>query len=81
MTESCRTFSLDQVLMDYLFGAAIRIAYGDLNGGDGDSHDGVRSAVKSGGYCATKQLLSSNLSLEGAPAPTDASDLGSLKAH
>ena len=40
--------------MDYAFGAAIGIAYGDPNGGDEDSRDGSRSSVKSGGYCAAK---------------------------
>ena len=40
--------------MGYVFGAAIRIAYGDPDGGDDDSRDGVRSAAKSGGYCAAK---------------------------
>ena len=30
------------------------IAHGDLDGGDKDGHDGVRSAAKSGGYCAAK---------------------------
>ena len=40
--------------MGYSFGAAICIAYGDLDGGDEDSRDGMRSAVKSGGGCAAK---------------------------
>ena len=54
MAVSCQTFSLGHVLMGYAFGAAIRIAYGDLDGGDEDGRGGVRSAVKSGGYCAAK---------------------------
>ena len=35
--------------MDYAFVAAIRIVYGDRDGGDEDGRDGARSAVKSGG--------------------------------
>ena len=54
MALSCRTFSLVHLLIDYAFGAAIRIAYGDPDGGDEDGRDGVRSAVKSGGCCAAK---------------------------
>ena len=53
---SCRIFSLGHILIDYAFGAAIRIAYGDPGGGDEDGRDGARSAVKSGGYCATKTI-------------------------
>ena len=41
-------------VVDYAFGSAIRIAYGDRDGGDEDGRDGVRSAVKSGSYCAAK---------------------------
>ena len=37
-----------------MFGAAITIAHGNPNGGDEDSHDSVRSAAKSDGYCAAK---------------------------
>ena len=51
---SCRTFSLVYLLIDYAFGAAIRIAYGDRVAGDEDGRDCVRSAVKSGGSCAAK---------------------------
>ena len=29
-------------IIDYAFGAAIRIAYSDLDGGDEDNQDGVR---------------------------------------
>ena len=54
MALSCRIFSLGHLLIDYAFGAAIRIAYGDPDGGDEDGRDGARSAVKSGGYCAAK---------------------------
>ena len=51
---SYRIFSLGHVLVDYAFGAAIRIAYGDRDGGDEDGRDGARSAVRSGGCCAAK---------------------------
>ena len=40
------------MLIDYAFSAAIPIAHGDPDGGDKDGRDGVRSAVKSGSYCA-----------------------------
>ena len=40
--------------MGYAFGAAIRITYGDRDGGDEDSRDDAHSAVKSGGCCAAK---------------------------
>ena len=39
MALSYRTFSLVQILVDYAFGAAIRIAYGDRDGGDEDGGD------------------------------------------
>ena len=55
MDVSCRTFSLGSVLMDYAFGAAIRIAYGNRDGADEDGRDNARSAVKSGGCCAAKK--------------------------
>ena len=42
MTLSCRTFSLGNVLIDYAFGAAIRTAYSNLDGGDEDDQDSVR---------------------------------------
>ena len=54
MALSCRTFSSVHLLIDYAFGAVIRIPYGDPDGGDEDNRDGARSAVKSGGYCAAK---------------------------
>ena len=54
MALTSRIFSLDRLLIDYIFGAAICIAYGDPDGGDEDSRDGVRNTVKSGGYCAAK---------------------------
>ena len=54
MAVSCRNFSYGHLLMGDAFGAAIRIAYGDPDGGDEDGRDGARSAVKSGGYCAAK---------------------------
>ena len=57
MALICRTFSLVRLLIDYAFGAAIRIAYSNRDGGNEDGRDGVRSVVKSGSYCAAKQLL------------------------
>ena len=54
MALSCRTFSLVHLLIDYAFLAAIRIAYGDPDGGDEDGRDGARSAIKSGDCCAAK---------------------------
>ena len=51
---SYRIFSLGHLLVDYAFVAAIRIAYGDRDGGDEDGRDGARSAVRSGGCCAAK---------------------------
>ena len=53
---SYRTFSLVHLLVDYAFGAAIRIAYGDRDGGNEDGRDGARSAVKSGGYWAAETI-------------------------
>ena len=47
-------FSLGHVLIGYAFGAAIRIAYGNSNGGGEDGRKGVRSAVKSGSCCTAK---------------------------
>ena len=41
-------------IMGYAFSAAIRIACGDLDGRDEDGRNGVRIAIKSGGYCAAK---------------------------
>ena len=43
--------------MGNVFDAAIRITYGDPNGGDKDGRNGVLSAVRSGGYCAAKTSL------------------------
>ena len=57
VTLSYRTFSLVNILVDYAFVAAIRITYGDRDGGDEDGRDGARSAVKSGGCCAVKTTL------------------------
>ena len=54
MALSNRSFSLVHPLVDYAFGAAIRIVYGDRNDGDEDGRDGARSAVKSGGCCAAR---------------------------
>ena len=54
VTLSCRTFSLGRLLIDYALDAANPIAHGDPDGGDEDGRDGVRNAVKSGGYCAAK---------------------------
>ena len=51
---SYRTFSLAYLLVDYAFGAAICIAYGDCDGGDEDGRDSARNAVRSGGCCASK---------------------------
>ena len=56
MALSRLAFSLLNILIDYAFGAAIRIAYGDRDGGDEDGRDGVHSAVKSGGCCAAKTI-------------------------
>ena len=61
MALSCGTFSLVHILVDYAFGADIRIAYGDRDGGGEDGRDGARSAVKSGGCCATKTTHNSSL--------------------
>ena len=55
MALSCRTFSLGHVLVDYGFGATIRIAYGDRDGSDEDGRDGARSAVKSDAAAPQKQ--------------------------
>ena len=41
MALSDRTFSLVQLLVGYAFGAVIRIAYGDRDGGDEDGRDGA----------------------------------------
>ena len=46
MALSYRIFSLVHLLVDYVFGAAIRIAYGDRDGGDEDDRHGSRSAVR-----------------------------------
>ena len=54
MAVRCQTFSLGHIIIGYVFGAAIRIAYGDPDGGDKDCRGSVRSAVKSDGYCAAK---------------------------
>ena len=51
---SCQIFTLAYLLVDYAFRVAIRIAYGDRNGGDEDGRDGACSIVKSGGCCAAK---------------------------
>ena len=51
---SYQTFSIAYLLVDYAFGTAIRIAYGDRDGGDKDGRDGARSAVRSGGCRAAK---------------------------
>ena len=51
---SYRIFSLGHVLVDYAFGAAIRIAYGDGDGSNKDGRNSARSAVKLGGCCAAK---------------------------
>ena len=53
---SCRTFILGHVLIDYAFGATIPITHGDPDGGGDDDCDIVRSAAKSGGYCAVKTI-------------------------
>ena len=49
-----RTFSLVHLLVDYAFGAVIRITYGDRDGGSENGRDGARSAVKSDGCCTAK---------------------------
>ena len=40
--------------MSYAFGAAIRIAYGNRDGGNEGGRNGAYSAVKSGGCCTAK---------------------------
>ena len=57
MAVSYQTVSLGRLLIDYAFDDAILIAHGDPDGGDKDGRDGVRSAAKSGGHCATKSRL------------------------
>ena len=42
MAVSCQTLCLGHLLMGYAFGTAIRIAYGDRDGGNKDGCDGVR---------------------------------------
>ena len=54
MALNYQIFSLINLLVDYAFGAAIRIAYGDRDGSDEDGRDGARSAVRSGVCCAAK---------------------------
>ena len=54
MALSYRIFSLVHLLVDYALDAAIRIVYGDRDGGNEDGRDGAHSAVKSGGCCAAK---------------------------
>ena len=54
MALSYRTFSLVHLLVDYAFVAAIRIVYGDRDGGDEDGRDGTRSAFELGGCCAAE---------------------------
>ena len=56
MALTSRIFSLDRLLIDYVFRVAICIAYGDADGDDEDSRNGVRNTVKSGGYCAAKTI-------------------------
>ena len=51
-----RTFSINHLLIDYASGVVIRITYGDPNGGNKDSRDCARSAVKSDGFCAAKRI-------------------------
>ena len=38
---SCWTLSLGHILIDYVFGAAIAIAHGDVDGDDKDDSEGV----------------------------------------
>ena len=57
MALSYRTFSLAYLLVDYAFGAAICVTYGDRDDGDEDGRNGARSAVRSGGCWAAKKLL------------------------
>ena len=42
MALSCQTFSLGHVLIYHAFGAVVRVAYSDLDGGDEDNQGGVR---------------------------------------
>ena len=54
MTVSCQTFSLGHILINCVFGAAIRIANGDGDDVNEDGRDGVCRAAKSGSYYAAK---------------------------
>ena len=85
MALSCRIFSLGLTLIDYALGAAIVIVHGDRDG-----HRGRRSRRRAA--VAIVRLVSRllrrkiapsyhNLCTAGAPAPTEASGAGSLKAN
>ena len=85
MALSCRIFSLGLILIDYALGAAIPIVHGDRDG-----HRGRRSRRRAA--VAIVRLVSRllrreiapsyhNLCTAGAPAPTEASGAGSLKAN
>ena len=85
MALSCRIFSLGLILIDYALGAAIRIVHGDRDG-----HRGRRSRrratvaiVRLVRRLLRREITPSyhNLCTTGAPAPTEASGAGSLKAN
>ena len=75
--------------VDDAFGAAIRIAYGDRDGGDEDGRNGARSALMSGGCCAAKTTPSNETfalrvlqrPLRGQPCRFDESESAMSAVH
>ena len=66
----CVIFSLDPILVDYAVVSAIAIAQSNCDGGDEGGREDVRSATKSGGYCAAKTApLFKTLALSGLKHP------------